>query len=70
MDLWLESLEGRTQAIIRDTYVLDTDVATSLLPGMFNFDYIRMGWPVLLDECVEFAKPRIQPYYVGDRMES
>jgi DCN1-like protein 1/2 len=61
MDLWLDFLEGRTQAITRDTYVLFLDFATTIVPDMSNFDEIGGAWPVLLDEFVEFAKPKLRP---------
>jgi Cullin binding len=44
MGLWLnKSLEGWTQAIIRDTWVVYLNFATTILPGMFNCYLIIAG---------------------------
>lgn len=59
LDLWLEFLNTRTQPISRDSYVLLFDFANTILPDFSNFDEVGGAWPVILDEFVEFAKPRI-----------
>jgi DCN1-like protein 1/2 len=72
LNMWLEFLEGRTQVITRDTYVLVLDFATTILPDMSNFDEVGGAWPVLLDEFVEYAKPKLrqQSECTSHRMET
>lgn len=60
LDLWMEFLESRTLAISKDTYVLLLDFVDSINDDMSNFDVEHGAWPVLLDEFVEFAKPKLQ----------
>lgn len=59
LDLWVEFLEGRKHAISRDTYSLLLDFTRSITYDFSNFDEENGAWPVLLDEFVDFAKPKI-----------
>lgn len=59
IDLWIEFLEGRKHAISRDTYSLLLDFARNIDYDLKNFDEENGAWPVLLDEFVDFARPRI-----------
>lgn len=59
LDLWNEFLQDRKQAISRDTYSLLLDFTQSIDDDLSNFDEENGAWPVLLDEFVDFAKPRI-----------
>lgn len=59
IDLWIEFLEGKKHAISRDTYSLLLDFARNIDYDLKNFDEENGAWPVLLDEFVDFAKPRI-----------
>jgi DCN1-like protein 1/2 len=58
LDLWLKFLEPRSHAISRDSYILLLDFATTILPDLSNFDE-NDAWPVLIDEFVDFVKPRV-----------
>lgn len=60
LDLWIEFLQGRKNAISRDTYSLLLDFTRSVDQDLSNYDGENGAWPVLLDEFVDFAKPRIQ----------
>lgn len=57
--LWLEFLKDRKHAISRDTYSLLLDFALVIDESMSNFDEENGAWPVLLDEFVDYAKPRL-----------
>ena len=59
LDLWLDFLKDRKLAISRDSYSLLLDFANTIDEDMSNFDEENGAWPVLLDEFVEFAKPRL-----------
>ena len=59
IDLWIEFLEGRKHASSRDTYSLLFDFARNIDYDLKNFDEENGTWPVLLDEFVDLAKPRI-----------
>lgn len=59
IELWNEFLEGRKHAISRDTYSLLLDFTRNIDYDLKNFDEENGAWPVLLDEFVDFAKPRI-----------
>lgn len=59
LDLWVEFLQGRKHAISRDTYSLLLDFTRSIAYDFSNFDEENGAWPVLLDEFVDFAKPKI-----------
>ncbi len=58
LDLWLKFLEPRKQAISRDTYALLFDFALTVDDTMSNYDEDG-AWPVLLDEFVEYARPKL-----------
>lgn len=60
LELWIEFLQGRKNAISRDTYSLLLDFTRSVDQDLSNYDGENGAWPVLLDEFVDFAKPRIQ----------
>lgn len=59
LDLWLEFLHERKHAISRDTYSLLLDFALTIHNDMSNYDEENGAWPVLLDEFVDFAKPKL-----------
>lgn len=59
LELWIEFLGKRKQAISRDTYSLLLDFARNIDYDLKNFDEENGAWPVLLDEFVDFAKPRV-----------
>ncbi|KAI0556552.1 DCUN1 domain containing protein [Gracilaria domingensis] len=59
LDLWMDFLKNRRQAISRDTYTLLLDFANTVDDSMSNYDEENGAWPVLLDEFVDFAKPRL-----------
>lgn len=59
LGLWIEFLKDRKLAISRDTYSLLLDFALTIDDKMENFDEVNGAWPVLLDEFVDFAKPRL-----------
>eukprot|EP00177_Eucheuma_denticulatum_P000261 GFKZ01000444.1.p1 GENE.GFKZ01000444.1~~GFKZ01000444.1.p1 ORF type:complete len:256 (-),score=37.17 GFKZ01000444.1:738-1505(-) len=67
LDLWNEFLQNRKHAISRDTYSLLLDFAQNIDDDFTNFDEENGAWPVLLDEFVEFAKPRLSAS--KDRMD-
>lgn len=60
LGLWQEFLADRKLAISKDTYALLWDFVNTIDDSMSNFDVENGAWPVLLDEFVEFAKPRLQ----------
>lgn len=60
LDLWLDFLNTKSLPISKDTYTLLLDFANTINENMSNFDEQNGAWPVLLDEFVEFAKPKIQ----------
>lgn len=59
LDLWIEFLQDRKLAISKDTYSLLLDFTMTIDDNMLNFDEENGAWPVLLDEFVDFAKPRL-----------
>lgn len=58
LDLWVEFLNTQRHAISRDTYMLLLDFSQAVNEDMSNFDE-NGAWPVLIDEFVEYAKPKI-----------
>lgn len=60
MDIWLEFLQTRSHAITRDSYVLFLDFVNTIEPDLSNFDEDGGAWPVLVDEFVEFARPKLR----------
>ena len=58
LDMWLEFLEPRKNAISRDTYALLFDFVITIDERMANYDE-NGAWPVLLDEFVEYARPKL-----------
>lgn len=60
LDLWMDFLKDRRQPISKDTYTLLLDFAQSINGDMSNYDEENGAWPVLLDEFVDFAKPRLK----------
>lgn len=60
LDLWCEFLENRKHAISKDTYSLLLDFTQTIHADFSNFDEENGAWPVLLDEFVEFAKPKLK----------
>lgn len=60
LDLWMDFLQNRKLAISKDTYSLLLDFAVTIDPHMSNFDEENGAWPVLLDEFVDFAKPKVE----------
>lgn len=60
LDLWMDFLQNRKLAISKDTYSLLLDFAVTIDDDMSNFDEENGAWPVLLDEFVDFAKPKLE----------
>lgn len=60
LDLWLQFLNTKSLPISKDTYTLLLDFANTINDDMSNYDEQNGAWPVLLDEFVEFAKPKLQ----------
>ncbi len=56
--LWLEFLETRKHVISRDSHSMLHEFATTISADLSNFDEDG-AWPVLLDEFVEFARPKL-----------
>lgn len=59
MELWLEFLETRKHAITRDTYSLLLDFSQTIENDLSNYDEENGAWPVMLDEFVDFARPKL-----------
>lgn len=59
LDLWTDFLQSRTHAISKDTFSLLLDFALTINDDMSNFDEENGAWPVLLDEFVDYARPRL-----------
>mmetsp|Transcript_8321 Transcript_8321/g.15061 ORF Transcript_8321/g.15061 Transcript_8321/m.15061 type:complete len:198 (-) Transcript_8321:894-1487(-) len=59
LSLWLEFLETRTHSIPRDTYSLLLEFSSTIDSTMSNFDEDG-AWPVVIDEFVEWAQPRLK----------
>lgn len=55
LDLWIEFLKGRKQAITRDSFALLHDFAIIVDDEFSNYEEDG-AWPVILDEFVEYAK--------------
>lgn len=58
LSLWVEFLEGRKHVISRDTHAMLLEFALTISADLNNFDE-NGAWPVLLDEFVEFARPKL-----------
>lgn len=59
LDLWIDFLSEHKLGISKDTYSLLLDFALTIDDDMQNFDEENGAWPVLLDEFVDFAKPKL-----------
>lgn len=59
--LWLEFLHTRNHPISKDSYALLLDFASSINKSMSNYDDVNGAWPILLDEFVDFARPKLLP---------
>lgn len=59
LDLWSEFLLQRKHSISKDTYSLLLDFTKTIDYDFNNFDEENGAWPVLLDEFVDFAKPKV-----------
>lgn len=59
MDLWLQFLDTRMHAITRDTYSLLLDFTQTIEYDFSNYDEENGAWPVMLDEFVDYARPKL-----------
>lgn len=59
LQLWLQFLENQKHSISKDTYALLLDFANTIDSEMSNYDEVNGAWPVLLDEFVDFARPKL-----------
>lgn len=60
LDLWMSFLSTRRFPISKDTYTLLLDFANTINEDMSNYDEQNGAWPVLLDEFVDFARPKLK----------
>jgi len=60
LDLWISYLqEGNTKGVTRDTWLLLFEFSKQVTSDMANYDS-EGAWPVLIDEFVEYAKPKLK----------